>query len=196
MTTERAARAPNAPATAGPRQCRLCGTTLRHTFVDLGMSPPCESYLPAVRLDEMEPFYPLHVRVCDRCFLVQLHDYIPPEDIRHTSARQIGQIYVPALNWLMAIGTIGLVLAFGSSSRLASAYGIAVSGTMVITTILMYAVVRRVWKWEAPLAAAYLVGRGGSFRDFRATHIPHLSAVRLEPGPPELVDPAQALGAC
>jgi broad specificity phosphatase PhoE len=49
---------------------------------------------------------------------------------------------------------------------------------------------------EAPLAAAYLVGRSGSFRDFRATHIPHLSAVRLEPGPPELVDPAKALGAC
>jgi broad specificity phosphatase PhoE len=49
---------------------------------------------------------------------------------------------------------------------------------------------------EAPLAAAYLLGRGASFRDFRATHIPHLSAVRLEPGPPELIDPAQALGAC
>ena len=48
---------------------------------------------------------------------------------------------------------------------------------------------------EAPLAAAYLVGRGGSFRHFRATHIPHLSAVRLEPGPPELVDPARALQA-
>jgi broad specificity phosphatase PhoE len=49
---------------------------------------------------------------------------------------------------------------------------------------------------EAPLAAAYLVGRGGSFRSFRATHIAHLSGVRLEPGPPELVDPAQALGVC
>ena len=48
---------------------------------------------------------------------------------------------------------------------------------------------------EAPLAAAYLVGSGGSFRHFRATHIPHLSAVRLEPGPPELVDPMQALQA-
>jgi broad specificity phosphatase PhoE len=48
---------------------------------------------------------------------------------------------------------------------------------------------------EAPLAAAYLVGRDGSFRQFRATHIPHLSAVRLEPGPPALVDPAQALHA-
>jgi KUP system potassium uptake protein len=80
--------------------------------------------------------------------------YFPPVEIRHTSARQIGQIYVPALNWLMAIGTISLVLAFGSSSRLASAYGIAVSGTMVITTLLMYAVARHLWKWEAPLAAA------------------------------------------
>jgi SAM-dependent methyltransferase len=63
------------------RACRFCGATLRHTFVDLGMSPPCESYLPADRLDEVERFYPLRVRVCEHCFLVQLHDYIPPEEI-------------------------------------------------------------------------------------------------------------------
>jgi len=54
---------------------------LRHTFVDLGMSPLCESYLSADQLNQMEPFYPLHVLVCDRCFLVQLQEYVRPECI-------------------------------------------------------------------------------------------------------------------
>ena len=61
--------------------CRLCSAELRHTFVDLGMSPPCESYLTAAQLDEAEKFYPLHVRVCESCLLVQLPAYIPPEDV-------------------------------------------------------------------------------------------------------------------
>lgn len=62
-------------------RCRLCAAELDHTFVDLGMSPPCESYLRADELDQGETFYPLHVRVCDQCLLVQLPGYIPPEDI-------------------------------------------------------------------------------------------------------------------
>ena len=62
-------------------RCRLCSTELRHTFVDLGMSPPCESYLTAAQLDAGETFYPLHVRVCENCLLVQLPAYIPAEDI-------------------------------------------------------------------------------------------------------------------
>ena len=62
-------------------RCRLCWTELTHTFVDLGMSPPCESYLSADRLDQGETFYPLHVRVCPQCLLVQLPAYIPAEDI-------------------------------------------------------------------------------------------------------------------
>ena len=57
-------------------RCRLCSAELRHTFVDLGMSPPCESYLPASQLDAAEQFYPLHVRVCESCLLVQLPAYI------------------------------------------------------------------------------------------------------------------------
>jgi SAM-dependent methyltransferase len=61
--------------------CRLCGTPLTRTFVDLGMSPLCESYVPAVRLDEPEVFYPLHVRLCDACLLVQLPAYVPGEQI-------------------------------------------------------------------------------------------------------------------
>ena len=63
------------------RQCRLCSAELRHTFVDLGMSPPCESYLTESQLDVGETFYPLHVRICENCLLVQLATYIPPEDI-------------------------------------------------------------------------------------------------------------------
>src|SRR5258708_20123343 len=61
--------------------CRFCGTKLQHTFVDLGMSPLCESFLSAGQLNQMEPFYPLHVYVCENCFLVQLEAYVTPEHI-------------------------------------------------------------------------------------------------------------------
>src|SRR3984957_12717976 len=62
-------------------RCRLCGAELTHTFVDLGMSPLCESYVPADRLDEAEIFYPLHVRLCEACLLVQLPAYVSGENI-------------------------------------------------------------------------------------------------------------------
>ncbi len=62
-------------------QCRLCGAPLARTFVDLGMSPLCESYISADRLDEPEVFYPLHVRLCDACLLVQLPAYVSGEDV-------------------------------------------------------------------------------------------------------------------
>jgi C-methyltransferase C-terminal domain/Putative zinc binding domain/Methyltransferase domain len=61
--------------------CRLCGAPLTHTCVELGMSPPCESYLSRDELDQGETFYPLHVRVCAECLLVQLPAYISPEEI-------------------------------------------------------------------------------------------------------------------
>lgn len=61
--------------------CRFCGNTLEHTFVDLGMSPLCESYVNIEKLHTMEPFYPLHVYVCDHCFLVQLEEFVSPEHI-------------------------------------------------------------------------------------------------------------------
>jgi hypothetical protein len=61
--------------------CRFCSASLQDTFVDLGMSPPCESYLRAEQLDRMERFYPLHVRVCRECFLVQLEAYLGGEEI-------------------------------------------------------------------------------------------------------------------
>jgi hypothetical protein len=61
--------------------CRFCRAPLRHTFVDLGMSPLCESYVPQDHLDAMEPFYPLHVLVCQQCLLVQLREYVSAEKI-------------------------------------------------------------------------------------------------------------------
>src|SRR5438128_1990076 len=61
--------------------CLSCAEPLRHTLVDLGMSPLCESYLTAEQLNHMEPFYPLHVWVCERCFLVQVEEYVRPEGI-------------------------------------------------------------------------------------------------------------------
>ncbi len=61
--------------------CRFCRARLRHTFVDLGMSPLCESYLTLDQLNAMEPFYPLHVKVCGECFLVQLDQYVSMEHI-------------------------------------------------------------------------------------------------------------------
>lgn len=62
-------------------RCRFCNTPLKNTFVDLGMSPLCESYVSADQINQMEPFYPLHVYVCDNCFLVQLEEYVNPENI-------------------------------------------------------------------------------------------------------------------
>jgi hypothetical protein len=61
--------------------CRFCAANVRHTFVDLGMSPLCESYLTVQQLNEMEAFYPLHVFVCESCFLVQLPEYVSAESI-------------------------------------------------------------------------------------------------------------------
>ena len=71
----------------------------------------------------------------------------PRVEVQHTSAREIGQIYVPTINWMLMIATIALVLGFRSSSNLAAAYGIAVTTTMVITTLLAYVVARHHWHW-------------------------------------------------
>jgi len=66
---------------AGRHSCRFCQAPLRETFVDLGMSPLCESYLDAEQIDAMEPFYPLHAYVCERCWLVQLPEYVSAAEI-------------------------------------------------------------------------------------------------------------------
>src|SRR5215813_4139730 len=64
-----------------PTRCRNCGVDLQHTFVDLGMSPLANSYLKHDQLNQMEGFYPLHVQVCDACFLVQLEPVSNPDEI-------------------------------------------------------------------------------------------------------------------
>ena len=73
--------------------------------------------------------------------------YAPRMNIAHTSEREIGQIYIPFINWALLFGVVVLVLGFKSSSNLAAAYGIAVTGTMAITTILAFVVVRGLWLW-------------------------------------------------
>lgn len=74
-------RSPLANQDSATHHCRLCNATLKHSFVDLGMSPLCESFLEPEQLDAMEPFFPLHVLVCQDCFLVQLREYVSPEEI-------------------------------------------------------------------------------------------------------------------
>lgn len=74
--------------------------------------------------------------------------YAPRLEVQHTSDQEIGQIYLPALNWLLLVAIIALVIGFGSSSKLAAAYGIAVTGTMLITNILAIAVAVRLWNWS------------------------------------------------
>src|SRR5215216_6779481 len=77
---EEASHGTDAEQSTGSR-CRFCNAALEQTFVDLGMSPLCESYVSAERINQMEPFYPLHVYVCERCFLVQLDEFVSPQDI-------------------------------------------------------------------------------------------------------------------
>ncbi len=78
--------------------------------------------------------------------------YSPRMEVQHTSARAIGQIYMPSVNWTLLLAVIALVLGFGSSTNLAAAYGIAVTGTMVVTTLLAYVVARQIWGWGAATA--------------------------------------------
>jgi len=73
--------------------------------------------------------------------------YLPRMTVRHTSARAIGQIYVPAVNWVLLVIVVGAVVGFGSSTRLASAYGVAVMGTMLVTTFLTFFVLRYGWRY-------------------------------------------------
>jgi KUP system potassium uptake protein len=74
--------------------------------------------------------------------------YLPRIRIRHTSMREIGQIYIPTVNWLLMIATIAVVVGFQNSSNVASAYGVALTTTMLITTLLAYVVTRRLWRWK------------------------------------------------
>ncbi|MBZ9709596.1 potassium transporter Kup [Mesorhizobium sp. ESP7-2] len=84
---------------------------------------------------------------------VQLN-LLPRIEVQHTSEMQSGQIYMPRVNLLIALGVMLLVVGFGSSSSLASAYGISVTGEMLMTTILLFVVMRKMWKWKLALALA------------------------------------------
>lgn len=93
----------------------------------------------------------------------------PRFDIKHTAHEMEGQIYIPRINYLLGIGCLFLVLEFRESSRLAAAYGIAVSGTMAITSVMFFLVARRTWGWSLPKSAAVLLA-------FLALDLPFLAA--------------------
>ena len=82
--------------------------------------------------------------------------WLPGVAIRQTSDRIYGQIYVPIVNWLMMAATVGVTIAFGSSDRLAGAYGTAVATTMLLTTFLLFRAMHDVWRW--PTAVSLAVG--------------------------------------
>ncbi len=82
--------------------------------------------------------------------------YLPRIKIIHTSAKQIGQIYIPLVNWVLMVSTIGLAIGFHSSSKLAAAYGVAVTSTMLISTILFFVVAKEKWKWNPLFIYAFL----------------------------------------
>ena len=82
---------------------------------------------------------------------------LPRFEIKHTSASHYGQVYLSRVNWFLLIGVVMLVGVFHTSSALATAYGIAVTGTMLMTTLMAFVVVRRIWKWSLPASLSLLV---------------------------------------
>jgi SAM-dependent methyltransferase len=105
-------------------ECRFCGAPLRRSVVDLGMSPLCERYVEATALDEMEPFYPLNVRICESCFLVQLRAYVPPSEIFteyayfssfSSSWVEHAREYVDSIAERLGLGPRSLVVELGSN---------------------------------------------------------------------------------
>jgi KUP system potassium uptake protein len=80
--------------------------------------------------------------------------WLPGVSIRQTSDLVYGQIYVPVVNWLLMVATVATTIAFGSSDRLAGAYGTAVATTMLLTTVLLYRAMRDLWRWSLPAACA------------------------------------------
>jgi KUP system potassium uptake protein len=102
--------------------------------------------------------------------------WLPRLTVRHTSAREPGQVYVPAVNWLLCIAVAALVIAFGSSGRLAGAYGLAVAGTMTATTIVFVFLVRAAWGtplWLLVPGAAIFLGTDLTLLSASVTKVPH-----------------------
>jgi len=88
--------------------------------------------------------------------------FLPYLRIRHTSPREVGQVYVPAVNWILFVGVLALMLGFRSSERLATAYGVAVTATFIITTALFLIVARVRWRWAGWKLALVAVVIGGA----------------------------------
>jgi hypothetical protein len=114
----------SAPGTSEALGCRFCGASLELTVVDLGMSPLSESFVPAERLERMEPTYPLHVRACSRCWLVQLPAFVPPEEIFEEYAYFSGystawvehaRAYVEMIRARLELGKTDLVVELASN---------------------------------------------------------------------------------
>ena len=83
--------------------------------------------------------------------------YLPRMNIVHTSSGEIGQVYIPFVNWLLMVFVVALVIGFDSSDNLAAAYGVAVTGTMLIDTLLISIVIVMIWKWNRALTCAVIV---------------------------------------
>ncbi len=105
-------------------RCRFCEAPLNQVLIDLGMSPLCEGYVPAEKLNSMEPFYPLYVYVCERCFLVQLEEYVAPKDIfseyayfssYSTSWREHAKTYTELMRACLGIDHRSKVVEIGSN---------------------------------------------------------------------------------
>ena len=103
-------------------------------------------------------------------------DYLPRLKVLHTSSHHKGQVYVPLVNWALMIGSVGLVVGFRSSSNLAAAYGIAVTTTMVITSILFFVIARSRWGWSLPKAVAVVTPLLLVDSAFLAANIPKIPA--------------------
>jgi KUP system potassium uptake protein len=102
--------------------------------------------------------------------------YAPRVQIEHTSARERGQIYIPSVNWALMVSCIALVLGFRTSTKLAAAYGVAVTTTMAITTLLFYFVARERWHWSAAkagLVAGFFLVIDLAFWGANLLKIPH-----------------------
>jgi KUP system potassium uptake protein len=102
--------------------------------------------------------------------------FLPRVMIRHTSAKEIGQVYAPAVNWALLAAVVALVIGFGSSTKLASAYGIAVTGTITVDTLLFLVVARALWKkpgWLVGIGAAVFFTVDFAFLGANLTKIHH-----------------------
>jgi KUP system potassium uptake protein len=97
--------------------------------------------------------------------------YLPPLTVRHTSASERGQIYLPVVNWLLFAGVLALILFFGSSSKLSTAYGLAVTGTLAVTTTLFLVYAARAWRWSWWKLVAVGVVFGGIELTFLAANL-------------------------